>query len=172
MNVTGSGDSVGGLVGYNWGGTLTQCYATGAVSGGTSVGGLVGVNGEQGAVTNCYSRCAVKGCDVGGLISGNDGDVHQCYGAGTVSGCDQAVGGLVEENWGSMTACFWDIQTSGQTESDGGTGKTTAQMKTAKTFLDAGWDFAGETKNGTADIWRIVEGKDYPRLSWELTAGN
>jgi hypothetical protein len=40
-------------------------------------------------------------------------------------------------------------------------------MQTAKTFLDAGWDFVGETANGPEDIWRILEGKDYPRLWWE-----
>ena len=49
----------------------------------------------------------------------------------------------------------------------GGIGKTTAEMQTAKMFLDAGWDFAGETANGTEDIWWILEGKDYPRLWWE-----
>ncbi len=31
----------------------------------------------------------------------------------------------------------------------------------------AGWDFVGVTANGTQDIWRIDEGKDYPRLWWE-----
>jgi hypothetical protein len=34
---------------------------------------------------------------------------------------------------------------------------------------EAGWDFVGETANGTQDIWWILEGKDYPRLWWELT---
>ena len=33
--------------------------------------------------------------------------------------------------------------------------------------LDTGWDFVGETANGTKDIWWIDEGKDYPRLWWE-----
>ena len=37
----------------------------------------------------------------------------------------------------------------------------------ASTFLDAGWDFEAETTNGTADLWWIREGQDYPRLSWE-----
>jgi hypothetical protein len=46
-------------------------------------------------------------------------------------------------------------------------GKTTAEMQTASTFLEAGWDFVGETENGTDDIWWILEGKDYPRLWWE-----
>ena len=31
----------------------------------------------------------------------------------------------------------------------------------------AGWDFVGETANGTEDIWWILEGKDYPHLWWE-----
>jgi hypothetical protein len=39
---------------------------------------------------------------------------------------------------------------------------------TAAKFLTAGWDFVGETANGTEDLWWILEGKDYPRLSWEL----
>ena len=31
---------------------------------------------------------------------------------------------------------------------------------------------ADETANGTADIWWILEGQDYPRLWWELIAEN
>src|SRR4030042_2425791 len=41
----------------------------------------------------------------------------------------------------------------------------------AKTFLDAGWDFVGETANGSEDIWKIAEGLGYPRLSWEKYSG-
>ena len=52
--------------------------------------------------------------------------------------------------------------------SSGGTGKTKAEMQTQSTFIDAGWDFLGESDNGTEDIWWIVEGEDYPRLTWEL----
>ena len=59
---------------------------------------------------------------------------------------------------------FWDIQTSGQTTSAGGTGKTTVEMQTANTFLEAGWDFVEETENGTDDIWWILDGQNYPRL--------
>ena len=40
-----------------------------------------------------------------------------------------------------------------------GTGKMTAQMQTATTFIDAGWDFQS--------VWMICEGGDYPRLRWE-----
>jgi len=140
VNIVGSSHYVGGLVGSN-GGTVTHGYSTGAISGDWYVGGLVGYNG--GAVTQCYST-------------------------GSLSG-DWYVGGLVGWTYNSaVTQCFWDTQMSGQAESTGGTGKTTAEMQMAKTFLDAGWDFVGETANGTEDIWWINEGKDYPRLWWEL----
>ena len=61
-------------------------------------------------------------------------------------------------------------ETSGQATSYGGTGRATAEMQTASTFLEAGWDFVDEKANGTDDIWWILEGQDYPRLWWE-TAG-
>ena len=133
-------------------GYVTQCYSTGPVSGTSAVGGLVGSNGG-----------------FGDLIA----FVAECYSTGAVTGTGSAVGGLVGENSdGIVTVSFWDAQTSGQTKSAGGTGKSTAAMQTAKTFLDAGWDFVGETKNGTADIWWILEGKDYPRLWWERNPEN
>ena len=59
------------------------------------------------------------------------------------------------------------METSGQSNSDGGIGKTTAEMKTENTFTDAGWDFVGETENGSEDTWWIKEGLDYPRLWWQ-----
>jgi hypothetical protein len=65
-----------------------------------------------------------------------------------------------------ISTSFWDIQTSGQTTSVGGTGKTTAEMQTISTFTDAGWDFVGETVNGIEDIWFIPQ-QDYPHLWWE-----
>jgi hypothetical protein len=131
------------------------------------VGGLVVVN--RGNVARCYSTGAVSGTgDVGGLVGYNGGIVTQCYSTGAVSGSGWSVGGLVGYNdHGTVTACFWDTETSRQATSAAGTGKTTAEMQTAKTFLDAGWDFVGETKNGTEDLWWILEGKDYPRLWWE-----
>jgi len=106
---------------------------------------------------------------VGGLVGRNGyGAVTRCYSTGSVTGID-SVGGLVGYSEGrrAVTHCSWDTQTSGQTWSHGGTGKTTAEMQMAGTFSEAGWDFVGETANGIDDIWWIDEGKDYPRLSWE-----
>jgi len=66
-----------------------------------------------------------------------------------------------------IISSFWDIENSGQTTSDGGTGNTTDEMQTASTFLEAGWNFVGETENGPNDIWKMLDGYDYPRLAWE-----
>jgi hypothetical protein len=124
-----------------------------------------------GSIATSYSNASVSGADrVGGLVGYNEASIATSYSSGSVS-ATWWVGGLVghPSYWGhgSVTASFWDTQTSGQGASSGGTGKTTAEMQTAKTFLDAGWDFVGETANGTEDIWWILEGKDYPRLWWE-----
>jgi len=88
------GNSVGGLVGYNYKGTVSNSYATGRVSGGNSVGGLVGEN--SGMVGNSYATGSVSGSSyVGGLVGYSDGvTISNSYATGSVSGTDY-VGGLV-----------------------------------------------------------------------------
>ena len=163
-SVSGSSGSyyVGGLVGYNSGG-ISDCYSTGAVSGSGSsnVGGLVGYTFSSSSISNCYSTGSVSGSSnvyVGGLVGFNfsSGNISNCYSTGAVSGSSN-VGGLVGYNFGSgsTVSSFWDINTSGQTASAGGTGKTTTQMKTFLTFTSAGWDFNS--------VWVLPLGQ-YPML--------
>ncbi len=164
----------GGLVGHNSGGIYSSC-ATGSVQGAYTAGGLVGTNDGKaplGIICNCLATGEVSGKkQIGGLVGQNrDSVIQNSYAAGRVAG-DEYVGGLVGASYDAVvTGSFWDLQTTGQATSAGGTGKTTAEMQTAKTFLDAGWDFVGETTNGTEDVWWILEGRDYPRLWWELPA--
>jgi hypothetical protein len=176
VNISGPGPGLGALAAWNLG-TVSQCYSSGIIRGFLAPGGLIGVNSYDitasgpragGAIMQCYSTCAVTGIsNAGGLLGrGFLGTITQCYSTGSVQG-DKLTGGLVGSALNAATASFWDTQTSGIATSCGGTGQTTAEMQTAKTFTDAGWDFVGETANGTADIWWIDEGKDYPRLWWE-----
>jgi len=72
---------------------------------------------------------------------------------------------------GAVSSSFWDVNTSGWTTSDGGTPKTTAEMKMQSTFRP-GWDFIGETANGTEDIWAICEGTNYPRFVYQIPQGD
>ncbi|MEN6335868.1 MAG: GLUG motif-containing protein [Phycisphaerales bacterium] len=162
--VTGE-DYVGGLVGLNSGG-VANSYNAGKINGKNDVGGGVGYNYTS--VLNCYSNGKVVGIDkVGGLVGLNSGSITNSYSSGRVDG-NWTVGGMLASNKGQVLGCFWDTRSSGWETSAGGTGKTTAEMQAAATFLGAGWDFIGEKTNGTKEIWWILEGKDYPRLGWEL----
>jgi len=73
---------------------------------------------------------------------------------------------------GLVKNSFWDTQTSLQTGSSGGIGKTMAEMMTLSTFTSAGWDFT-DTDGDAADLMMLREGEDYPRLIWqEIFAGD
>jgi len=180
IGVVSGGEYVGGLVGLN-GVVVRPCYSNSTVSGTDNVGGLVGRNEFHGDLTDCYSAGEVNGVSSsGGLVGVNICRITRCYSTALVNG-DELVGGLVGSGsgffggmpaFGTATDCFWDTQTSDLSWSDGGTSLTTSQMQTTGAFLDAGWDFVGETANGTGDIWWINEGQDYPRLWWELIPEN
>ena len=97
--VTGTGDNVGGLVGYSDpGGVITQSYAAVSVSGHNDVGGLVG-DSESGTIVQAYATGAVSGNDyVGGLVGLSlYGPITRAYATGAVSG-NGDVGGLVGRN--------------------------------------------------------------------------
>ena len=161
----------GGLVGSNSDeGTVIDSFSTGAVTGNDRVGGLVGANHD--IVSNSYSTGSVTGDDkVGGLVGRNyKGTVSNSYSTGSVTG-DDYVGGLVGLNEdGTVSDSFWDTETSGQSTSDGGTGKTTTEMKDIATFSGATWDIvavANPDMRNPSYIWNIVTGLTYPFLSWE-----
>lgn len=167
-----TGDSrVGGLVGWNQA-KLSSSYSSCVVTGNSSVGGLVGDNWHyEASVSDSYATGNVfGGRRAGGLVGLNDyGSVTRSYSTGMVNG-ESDVGGLVGYNKGTVINCLWNTQASGQVTSDGGTGKTTAQMKNTATFSGAGWDIitvASAGMRNAAYVWNIVNGVTYPFLSWQ-----
>ncbi len=187
------GNTLGGLVGLDhgiiqmsWaGGEVTGSFAGGLV-GSTDVGDGIFTPYFDTQVTDSYATGAVRGGGaVGGLIGWNEGTLLRCYstGAVTTSGATPAsdpkssAGGLVGidksvSKW-DILGCFWDTTTSGLNKSAGGTGLPTAAMQDIATYLAAGWDFVGETANGTQDLWKMSkEGPSYPKLAWEQTPPN
>ena len=178
----GAGSNVGSLVGCLKRGRIAGCCAAGGrVCGAGSVGGLVGRNYE-GVIADCYARVDVfADHDAGGLVGRGYETISDCYSAGHVPQDANKVGGLVGYNHGVISNSFWDAERSGQPNGAGGTGqagvsgvvgKTTEQMRTAVTFIAAGWDFEGESANGTQDIWTIREGETYPRFVRQQVQGD
>lgn len=156
----------------DWG-TVKNSYATANVTGDQHVGGLVAMN--TGAVSDCYSSGGVLGSSyVGGLVGSNRGlgtAISNSYAAGSVTG-DEYVGGLVGSSQYALTGTnsFWDVETSGQPTSAGGTGKNTAEMMHIVTFSRASWDVVRVADVGTRNpsyIWNIVSTVTYPFLSWQ-----
>jgi hypothetical protein len=168
-NTSGAVGMVGGLVGKN-SGTLSNSYSTAWVSGVVNTGGLVGDNWD-GTVSDSYSTGSVAGFScVGGLVAYNNrGTVTNSYSTGSVTGSEE-VGGLMGQNFdGTVVDSFWNIETSGQATSNGGTGKTTVEMRDLATFLGAGWNICTVAPGSTNSTctWNIVNGVTYPFLSWE-----
>ena len=120
-SVTG-GKNVGGLVGRNFGGTISACYATGDATGsGSFVGGLAGAN--SGAIRACYATGNATGTSkwVGGLVglSASSGTMSACYATGNASGTHR-VGGLVGQNEGAISACYATGNATGTGSNVGG----------------------------------------------------
>jgi hypothetical protein len=156
----------GGLAGMG-SGLIERCFATGDVTGDFEVGGLIGYSFAT--VRQCFATGAVAGDEhVGGLIGREEGGVillesgkmyvtalSECYATGRVKSlfsCSDH--GLVGNPGLRYTAACWDTETSGQNDSEGVFGKTTAQMKRQASF--AGWDFDA--------AWAVEEKLSYPFL--------
>ena len=172
-NVSSDDSTVGGLIGYSEDSTIDESYTTGDVIGtGSDYGGLIGYSVED-TITNSYSRSNVtNGGLVGGLLGYCDNStILNSYSTGTATAVGGNFGGLVGFDGGGcgVTNTFWDTETSAlNTTSGGGTGKTTAEMKSISTFtdtatigLDVSWDFE--------DVWQIAEtvNNGYPCLQWQ-----
>jgi len=168
-NFTGN---IGGLIGLLYSSTITQSYSSANVLGGfIGVGGLVGVSGNS-TLSDCYASGSVKGENyVGGLI----GTIFQgividrCYSVGPVF-CDSG-GGLIAQSDAltPVTNSFWDVLTSNQWTSAGGTGLYTGDMQNRWVYENAGWDFADETIDGTPAVWKMNP-DSYPLLAWQKTS--
>ena len=123
-----NGGSIGGVVGFSWGGTIENCSVSGSVSGTVYVGGVVGAQWD-GSITGCSSSATVKGMvNVGGVVSQTNGNttLTACYATGNVTleidpKKNIAGGSLVGFNGGSsLLACY---ATGNVTSTGSSTGK-------------------------------------------------
>ena len=158
---------VGGLVGEGLGGSVSQSFMSGSVSGGIEVGGLVGLLGGTN-LSDSYSTSTVAGYQaVGGITGwGAIGNVNRVYAVGAVSGTT-SVGGITGEapSTNSFSNSYWDIIQTGQSTdgaSSGTTGCTLAGCPAPNgqtMFMQStysGWNFN--------NIWYPPTATTYPTL--------
>jgi len=164
---SGDGGIAGGLVGLNGAasipvsvdgaqtqqatGSISNAYATGRVTGGANgtLGGLVGQNG--GSIDGSYavgSVAAGPGSATGGLVAAQQRALGPGGQAGDWLGRPLVLAGAA----GTVTSSYWDIRSTGQPTSAGGTRLTTAQLIAA---LPTGFD---------PGIWTINPAQSYPYL--------
>ena len=151
VTAVGSGANfwVGGLVGWQNGGTIIASYATGAVT--------VTGNGTKGGL-------------VGRLES--SGEVTASYATGQVTG-DGTKGGLVGSTAGTVTNSYWDSDRSGIAG-----GKTTSDLQSPTTYgatsndtyYDWNLNVDGDISTGDAvgkdDPWTFGATDQYPVLKY------
>ena len=130
-SVTSSSNNsyVGGITGWNYRGTITDCHSSATVEGKAYVGGIAGQS--DATITACYSTGSVTATKnnttgysfAGGVVGYNNGAVLiACYATGSVSGGGDFVGGVVGSNEnGTLTACYHATgKVSGASGSTGG----------------------------------------------------
>ena len=116
-NSGGTYNSVGGIVGYQWSGSITRCSSSATVNGMGCVGGVVGQTNSGATLTACYATGNVtaennntKGTFfAGGVVGCNGGILTACYATGKVTGGTGSiyVGGVTGTNdFGTLTACY------------------------------------------------------------------
>ena len=116
---------VGGLCGYNKGGTISFCSSSGDVNGTKSIGGICGINLNHyiggnpiaiGTIENCSSSCNIDNEEniAGGLCGQNDNAIiRNCFSTGRVecgmswTGTSRAGGFCGWNNgYGTISGCY------------------------------------------------------------------
>ena len=131
----------GGVVGSQWGGSITGCNSSATVKGVIFAGGIAGETNSGASLTGCYAtgnvsveNNATNAAYAGGVVGYNGGGtLTACYATGSVTGSGSGtiyVGGVTGDNAsGTLTACYHATGTvSGP---DGATGGVTGRNYTS-----------------------------------------
>ena len=111
---------VGGVVGAQWGGSITGCSSSATVKGTVDVGGVAGQTNSSATLTACYATGNViieinpaKNIAGGSLVGMNAGSsLLACYATGNVTSTGSStgkvhIGGFLGDNYTTVTAGYW-----------------------------------------------------------------
>lgn len=87
---------IGGICGYNDGGTIQNCYSAATVCGDSYIGGICGRSRSNSIIENCYNAGYIYGAtrSIGGICGDNYSTIESCYNIGIIEG-NFMVGGIV-----------------------------------------------------------------------------
>lgn len=133
-NITGNGNSIGGVVAICVNSNINNCYNTGTIeSTQVNAGGIAGMStnstiinsynlgsisatDNSGGITalnisgemyNCYNVGSISGnSKIGGIVSSNSGKIYMCYNVGNVTSTGDYVGGIIGANSGTLYDCY------------------------------------------------------------------
>ena len=121
-------DCIGGICGYNDGGTIQNCYSAATVCGDSYIGGICGRSRSNSIIENCYNAGYIYGAtrSIGGICGNNYSTIESCYNIGIIEG-NFMVGGIVGESSGLgdtiwIKDCYNRGNVIGDTEKIGGIG--------------------------------------------------
>src|SRR6185312_3739397 len=169
--ISGANDNYGGLVGQNSGGSISESYSTGSVTGGDwENGGLVGYNNNGGTITNSYATGAVSAGfdgDAGGLFGGNyQATITSSYATGAVSdGAGRYLGALV--GWDNDGASIVTSYATGTVNASLGllSGRENGTVDEFSTVLNTVGDLASAMPAGfSPTVWGNVNNQTTPYL--------
>ncbi len=172
---------VGGIVGYAYNATISNCYNNATVTcSDQRVGGVAGYAGSC-KITSCYNSGDVtspnntNGIGIGGIIGFDDGTstVVSCYNSGDVTGVGYRIGGIVGHfNGGSATVKY--CYNSGAVTRTIGSGYVAGLVgNTLGSTLECSYSLTGSSANlycTSSDAPTIIEPVEEMSLE-EMTDG-
>ena len=174
-NSNGTSNCVGGVVGQQYGGTITECSSSAIVDGTNEVGGVAGQTANA-TLTACYAtgdvtaeRDPQNNTYAGGVVGSNYlSTLIACYATGNVIGTGTGtgsiyVGGVTGSNdSGTLTACYHAAETvSGPDGYTGGvTGRNFNDASGASVITACYWQNnqaqgIGNNQAGTGDTEKV-----------------
>jgi hypothetical protein len=175
--LTGS-QYVGLLIGRKWHTIMSNCRATGKITGSAQyVGGMLGQNVDNSTnkeIENSYCNAYINmttATNIGGFIGKDEfiktdktSEYTNCYcntiieGAGTKKGF---IGAIVDGCTSEAKGCVWNAELSGIADDallPAESGLEDKYMRLRQTFIDLGW---------SESIWLLEDG-NYPKLRCEI----
>jgi len=182
---------IGGITGCLYTGSIERSFAVGTIDNRNQTPAVVDSSGivstvENASITDSYSLVAsASDTNVGGISNwAKNTTFTRSYAATSLTAPNAATrGGIIATWWipdgqvgqpNTVTASFWDTQVSGTTTTSEnlGTGKTSTEIKTLATFVDAGWDMVNAFDS--SKVWGLCAevNNGYPFLQAQTPTGS